>query len=72
MSLRELPVGRQHAWLLDGAAEDKSRAPGTPVRWSGRRAFLWGAACLGGVTVFIASAFLCLMMMAPEANSYLG
>ena len=32
----------------------------------------WGLACTGGVGVFLAAAFLYLMIAAPEATSYLG
>ena len=73
MSLRQLPVGRQHAWLLDGEGEDRSRTRGAVrAQWSARRICLWGAACAGGAGVFIAAAFLYLMIAAPEATSYLG
>jgi hypothetical protein len=73
MSLRQLPVGRQHAWVLDGEGEDRSSTRGA-VRgqWSARRICLWALACTGGVGVFLAAAFLYLMIAAPEATSYLG
>ena len=73
MSLRQLPVGRQHAWLLDGEGEDRSRTWGAVrAQWSARRICLWVAACAGGAGVFLAAAFLYLMIAAPEATSYLG
>jgi hypothetical protein len=73
MSLRQLPVGRQHAWVLDGEGEDRSGARGAVrVRWSARRICLWGLACACGFGVFLAAAFLYLMIAAPEATSYLG
>ena len=73
MSLRQLPVEREHAWVLDGEAEDRSGARGAGrARWSFRRIWLWGAAFAGGAAVFIAGAVLYLMIMAPEATSYLG
>jgi hypothetical protein len=73
MSLRQLPVGRQRAWLLDGEGEGRSRTHGAAhVRWSARRICLWGIACAGGAGVFIAAALFYLMIAAPEATSYLG
>jgi hypothetical protein len=73
MSLRQLPVGRQHAWVLDGEGEDRSRSRRAGrAQWSARRICLWGLACAGGAIVFIAAAFLYLMITAPEATSYLG
>ncbi len=73
MSLRQLPVEREHAWVLDGEDEGVSRARGAgPARWSVRRICLWAAAFVGGAGVFIAAAVLYLMIMAPEVTSYLG
>jgi hypothetical protein len=42
------------------------------MRWSARRAFQWGAACLATVAGFIVSVVLFLIMTVPEPTSYMG
>jgi hypothetical protein len=74
MSVGELPTTSQRAWLADGQGERLSgaRAKTGAVGWSARRAIKWVAAGLAIVVGFILSAFLYLMMTAPEPTSYLG
>jgi hypothetical protein len=75
MSLHQLPDSREHAWLFDGEGEQRSpvlAATADAMRWSARRAFQWGGACLATVAGFIVSVVLFLIMTVPELTSYMG
>jgi hypothetical protein len=71
MSVRELPDMRQHEWLMDSEGAS-SRPAAIGLRWSARHALKWGAIGSGIVASFLVGTVLTLMVIAPEATSYLG